>query len=191
MLARCLAALLAATGLLLGACGDDKKGAGSPAKTTAAVNAPAATGAALSGTGYRLNLASGWRDATKQASQSAFRFDVVIVKPRKRFSTNVNIIRVKAPREVAPKDLRDTYRGELDSIGATGVTDSTPFAVDGDDGITYQYDKKAPTGDQLRGRQVLVVHGGYVHTITLTATDSQFEAANKQFDSMLSSWHWT
>jgi len=49
------------------------------------------------------------------------------------FDTNVNILRAKTPG-VDIEDLRKGYRGELASIGATGVTDSKPIKLDGDDG---------------------------------------------------------
>ena len=174
---RFLLAVVIAGALLLAGCGDDKKDSPSPRS--------------VSGTGYRLDRPPDWQDGTKQGRrQGVFNFDLVLVEPRKPFNTNVNILRAKAPG-VDLGDLRNGYRGELDSIGATDVTDSKPISVDGDDGITYLYRKKTPSGDEVRGRQVLVVHDGFVHSVTLTALEDQFATAEEDFDSMMSSWRWS
>ena len=176
MASRFLLTVFAAGAVLLVGCGDDKDSSSSRS---------------VSGTGYSLDRPQDWQNGTKQGRrQGVFNFDLVLVKPRKPFNTNVNILRAKAPG-VDIDDLRKGYRGELDSIGATGVTASKPIRLDGDAGITYQYLKKSPSGDQVRGRQVLVVHDGFVHSITLTAIEDQFATADDEFNSMLSSWRWS
>lgn len=176
---RFLLALFAAGALLVAGCGDDKKDDAQKSERS------------VSGTGYTVERPAQWQDGTKQGrKQGVFNFDLVLVKPRKSFNTNVNILRAQAPG-VDLDDLRRGYRGELDSIGATNVTDSEPISVDGDKGITYRYLKKTPNGDSVRGRQVLVVHAGYVHSITLTAIASEFATAQDEFDSILDSWRWS
>jgi len=188
--ARLLITLLVITALLFTGCGDDKKDSSDSGSDAKPPSGPAATGDSVSGTAFTLNLAPGWRDATEEADGGAFNFDLVLVKPGKQFSTNINILRENPSGDVDVDDLREQYRGQRDSVGATGVTDSTPVSLDGDDAITYKYVKKTPGGDEVRGRQVLVVHDDFVLTITMTAITSEFAGANDDFDSMLASWRW-
>jgi hypothetical protein len=172
--------LLLALALLLAGCGGDDGGGGKQPlrKNTAA------------GTGYDLVLAPGWRDVSKNAEGSVIRFDLLIGKKGGTFNTNVNIIREKLPPAAKLEDLRKIYRGQLNSVGAKNITGSRPAAVGGDDAFTYEYDQEGPTGEQIHGRQVAVVHGGHAHTITLSASAAKFDSANQEFSRMLRSWRW-
>jgi len=173
-------ALLLALGLLLAGCGDDDGGDG---------DGKARKGSA-SGTGYSLVLAPGWTDATKNAKGSVIRFDLLIGKKGGTFNTNVNIIREKLPDEASLEDLRKIYRGQLNSVGAKNISGTRAAAVDDAEAFTYEYDQQGPTGEQIHGRQVAVVHDGYSHTITLTALTTKFDAVNQEFSEMLRSWRW-
>ncbi len=174
-------ALLLALGLLLAGCGgDDDAGDGDGALRKGAA----------SGTGYALQLAEGWKDATKDAEGSVIRFDLVVAKQGATFNTNVNVIREKLPEDAALEDLRKIYRGQLTSVGAKNISGTRPAAVDDEDAFTYEYDQQGSTGEQIHGRQVAVVHDGHAHTITLSALATEFDAANQEFSQMLRSWRW-
>ncbi len=147
-------------------------------------------GGSVSGTGYEVTLAEGWKDGTDKVEGSVIRFDLLIGKAGGTFNTNVNILRESVPDEVGLGDLRTIYRGQLDAVGATKITAAKALNVDDDDGFTYEYDQKSPQGDELHGRQVAVIHKGRAHTITLTALASRFASANDEFDEMLGSWRW-
>jgi hypothetical protein len=179
MRTRHAASLLLALVLLLAGCGGDGGADKQPLRKNTAA-----------GTGYDLVLAPGWRDVTKKAEGSAIRFDLLIAKQGGTFNTNVNIIREKLPADEKLEDLRKIYRGQLNSVGATNITGSRPAAVGGDDAFTYEYDQEGPTGEQIHGRQVAVVHGGHAHTITLSASAAKFDSANQEFSRMLRSWRW-
>jgi hypothetical protein len=173
MRTRHVLAALVALGLVLAGCGGD--------------DSPEGT---VSGTGYTFKLAPGWTDATKRAKRSIIRFDVVVGKKGTRFATNVNILRVEVPKATTLDDARHVYRRQLESLGVTRITGTRAAAIDGDDAFTYEYDQRTAADDAVHGRQVVVLHDGHIDTITLSALNARFDAANQEFSTMMRSWQW-
>lgn len=179
MHARRAVILLIALGMLVGGCGGDDDGAGGGDR-----------GRTASGTGYELALADGWTDQTENAKGSIINFDLLLAQRGGSFDTSVNILRENVGADVDNEDLRKVYRGQLESAGARGITPTRPAALDDEDAFTYEYTQRTPTGAEVRGRQVALVHEGHAHTITLTALRTKFDAANADFSKMLRSWRW-
>lgn len=173
----------AAVALALAGCGS---GAATPARNTKTV--PAAR-AQLHGADYALALAPGWRDTTTTHHQAkAVDREISEHSPR----AVAVISRVRPPAGVATsKVLRDTAARELAGARATAHTSRRPLTLDGAQAITYQFRATSKAGARIQARQVLAVHGGRIHVITMIASRARFQAADAALGAMLASWRWT
>jgi hypothetical protein len=185
---------IAAAGLLLGGCGANSKPPGdraAPAQTATAgtVTIPPTTGGRLRGADYAFDLAAGWTDTTSKRKNAAGVDRVVAVKLPRAVAV---IAIVKATAGVgAARLLRDRRRAEIAGAHATASTQARPLTLDGQSAITYQYRSTTPAGAKTQTRQVLVVHKGRLHVITLVAARAPFTGADTALGAMLATWRWT
>jgi hypothetical protein len=187
VLQRRLLGSMAVAGLLLAGCG----GASKPSQTTtpATVTIPPTTGGRLSGADYAFDLAAGWTDTTSKRKHAAA-VDRVVAATRPRAVAVVAIVRATAGVS-ATRLLRDRRRAEIAGAHATASTQARPLTLDGQSAITYQYRSTTPAGAKTQTRQVLVVHKGRLHVITLVAARAPFAGADTALGAMLATWRWT
>jgi hypothetical protein len=177
--------------LVCAGCGSNATSGSAPSSRTA--TAPVAggvapTGPRLRGADYALTLAAGWRDATKKVRSAAV--DRVIARRRPRAVAVIAML--KAPSGVSRRKLlSDRARSEIAGVHATAVTRRRQIRLDGEQAITYEYRSTSPAGAKVQARQLLVVHGGALHVIAVTAARAQFAQADTAFGTMLSTWRWT
>jgi hypothetical protein len=188
--------MAAVLGLVIAGCG----GAGTPttATRTAATNSTAGTTstAAAPGTGVRvrgadyvLDLEPGWSDTTLKRKRVAA-VDRVISSRIPPAVAEIALLRAPAGGAGTAARLQAQARSEIAGVHATAVTRKRPLTLDGARALTYQYRGKSPAGALIQARQVLAVHGGRMHIITLVAARAQFAAADTALGTMLSSWRW-
>ena len=171
--------LVALTLALIAGCGDDDGGDGGGGESGGA-----------SGTGYTLDPPEGWRDGTKEAKTGAINFDLVLLGERRDdFTGNVNILREEPPGEASLDDLKEAYRPQLESLGATDIQSGPDLEIDGEKALVHDY-RIGQQGRKLRGRQVAMPHDGGIYTVTLTSSDGAFEEDARDFQAMLDSWRW-
>ena len=169
---RRLALLVLAIALLAG-CGEDGGGGG-----------------ALGGTGYTLDAPEGWRDGTDEAETGAVNFDLLLLGQRRDgFTANVNILREEPGTEVTLDELKQTYRPQLEGLGATDIEAGNDVQLDGERALVHDY-RIGQAGSQRHGRQVALPHEDGVYTITLTSSEEGFDEDARDFQTMLDSWRW-
>lgn len=149
-------------------------------------------GDARSGSGYEVDLPDGWSDDTEEAeeAETAIRFDSLLRKEREDgFATNVNVIRERVGDDVALGDVEDTYEQQLRQFGASNIGKPVERELDGDPAVVrdYDYDQQ---GMDLAGRQLAVVHGGRLYTVTFTALATAFDDEVAEYEQILDSWRW-
>jgi hypothetical protein len=180
-----------AIGLLIGGCGSDGKTstASSPNAATSTTGAARNAGAPLRGADYTFNLAPGWSDTTKSHATTG--------GVDRTFANRVPhavavIAMLKAPSgQSTSKLLRARAKRETAGAHATAVTVTRPLKLGGDSAITYQYRATTRAGSKIQARQVLVVHKGRLHVITVVAARPQFATADTAIGAMLGTWRWT
>jgi type IV pilus biogenesis protein CpaD/CtpE len=184
--------LVAVLGLALAGCGSDGASttAAKPAATTTSTAGAPRTGPRLRGADYALDLQPGWSDTTLKRKRAAA-VDRVISSRVPPAVAEVALLGAPAGRVSTAQRLQAQARREIAGVDATAVTRKRPLTLDGARAITYQYRSTSPAGARIQSRQVLAIHGGRMHVITLIAARTQFAAADTALGTMLSSWRWT
>jgi hypothetical protein len=150
------------------------------------VSLPATSDRATPGIGYEATRPAGWRDETSSAKTLA-RIDLVFT----RRGRAVTVLRQSAPYDMGLDDLR-AIRRDARRAGARDVTPAKRTELDGEStAVTFRYRVSSPQGVRMRARQVVVLRGGAVYQITLTATTRAYQSASEDFVAFLRSWRWT
>lgn len=177
--------------LLIGGCGSDGRTStdASPRAAATTTGSTRNAGAPLRGADYTLKLAPGWSDTTKSDATTGG-VDRTFAK---RVPHAVAVIAMlKAPSgQSTSKLLRARAKRETTGAHATAVTATRPLKLSGDSAITYQYRATTRAGSKIQARQVLAIHKGRLHVITLIAARSQFASADTALGAMLGTWRWT
>jgi hypothetical protein len=182
---------IAALGTAVAGCGGN--GGGTTPATSPPATSPAtapATGARLRGADYTLVLEPGWSDTTLKRKRAAA-VDRVISARFPRAVAEITLLRAPAGHASSAERLRAQARREIAGVRATAVTRNRPLTLDGASAITYQYRSRSPAGALIQARQVLAIHGGRLHVVTLVAGRAQFAAADTALGLTLARWRWT
>jgi hypothetical protein len=186
-----LAGSTVAIALSIGGCGSDGKTStdSSPRAATSTTAAAQATGPRLRGADYAFNLASGWSDTTKRHATTGG-VDRTFAKRVPHAVAVVAMLKAPSGQSIS-KLLRAKAKRETAGAHATAVTATRPLKLSGASAITYQYRATTRAGSKIQARQVLAVHKGRLHVITLIAARSQFATADNALGAMLGTWRWT
>jgi hypothetical protein len=181
--------------VLLAGCGSSGVGTTTRARAAPAAPAPVtatttagAPQARLSGPDYSLVLEPGWRDTTSTAP-SAGPNDRVIALHLPR--TVVVFAVRRAPHGAgAATLLRARAARELAAARPTQRTRPRSLKLDGAPAITYKYRATTAAGAKIQARQVITLHGGRIHTITMVVAQPRFAVADEALGAMLATWRW-
>lgn len=193
--------------LLLSSCGSDSdksdtaKGGSTTAAATTVASVPVAPSAApltggktIKGTGYTVDVPSGWRDGSAALKGSAIKFDNAYLNPKGEVpKENIIVIRETPPgvEKVTLPALDQQFRAQASINAKPGTLSATlPATLDGNEADTYTYAMKTP-GINGRQRQLFAIHDGAIYTITWTAPAKGFDESSELFDRILAGWHWT
>jgi hypothetical protein len=150
----------------------------------------AADGAVLSGSGYKITAAKGWKDGAAAAPKTV---DLVIAAaPKEQFAANLNVVVVPAtPGETlqaAKKQLPIVYPRSFTQYVQLKQGDIT---VDGTPGMTNTANHTAGSPPHtLWMHQAFFIKGGKVYTLTCTALDSNHAEYEADFNAMIQSLKW-
>ena len=146
----------------------------------------------VSGSGYSVELPTGWSDSTDEAEdvETPVRFDRVLSKKSQDgFATNVNVVRERAPEGITLDQVEEQFRRQIEGLGATNLTPPEEIEVDGEGAVARNYTLKG-SGKTVRGRQIFSVHDDRVFTVSFTSLPERFEAERAEFQEILDSWRW-
>lgn len=138
-------------------------------------------------------LPPGFTDATGSVQGGAINVLFLAVGPRIDNETiNINVIREAARGRT---DMNQIVQAELTGIKglvpqANSFSPVASLSIDGAPARSLNYVGR-PSGHLLRLRQVFVLHGGWIYTITYTALPATYEAHVGALDQVIAGWVWT
>jgi hypothetical protein len=192
-------ALLGGSLFFLAGCGSSTISGGSKATSrpsTASVRtstkAPSGTVQSTDGR-FQTVIPAGFVDATSSVQSGVANVQYVAVGPRRHgFATNINVVREPAQGR---SDMDQIVALELATIKrlapqAGGFSKVTRLTVGGEPARAVVY-LNTPTGNRvLRQRQVFVVQGRWIYTITYSALPGAYGADVRALDTVTTAWRW-
>jgi hypothetical protein len=138
-------------------------------------------------------IPAGFVDATSSVQSGVANVQYLAVGPRHHsFATNINVVREPAQGR---SDMNQIVGLELATIKrlapqAGSFSNVTRPTVGGEPARAVDY-LNTPTGNRvLHQRQVFVVHGRWIYTITYSALPSAYVADVGALDAVTTAWRW-
>lgn len=131
---------------------------------------------------YEVGFLEGWRDASQ----------VVLIGPELPvFTPNVQIHREPLPEESLEEFFRE-QRAELAALDGFRLLDHGDRMLGGQKALYHAYSWELPNQVNLRVRQlqIVTVRNGTLFTVTSSALESDWEAAEAGFELTLSGFAW-
>jgi hypothetical protein len=138
-------------------------------------------------------LPSGFQDGTRSAQGGAINVLFLAVGPRIANETiNINVIREAAAGRTDMGEIAGTELKGIRSLvpQARSFSQVSSLTVGGSPARAVDY-LGIPNGHRLHLRQVFVLHGGWIYTITYTAQPSTYQSHLAALDQVVGSWVWT
>jgi hypothetical protein len=142
---------------------------------------------------FATTLPAGFQDETSSAKGGTINVLLLAVGPRIDNETiNVNVIREAAGGRTS---IDEVGSAELKGIRALvphtrSFSPLSSLTVGGSPARAVDY-LGLPSGHLLHLRQVFVLHGGWIYTITYTALPSTYQAHLSAFNQIVNNWEWT
>lgn len=153
------------------------------------IDATAASGATVSGTGYSYSIPEGWAQADPSIAQGT---DTVAVdqNPTGDFATNVNVV-LSPAGEITPEQVETAAVKELEDGGGSDVTVLDRVVIAGGEAAHVGAQGKTSNGGTYRIQQYYPSHDGQTMVITFSyAEDVPSDEARGIAESVLASWTW-
>jgi hypothetical protein len=142
---------------------------------------------------FQTVIPAGFVNATNSVQSGVANVQYLAVGPRHHsFATNVNVVREPARGR---SDMDQIVGLEIATIKrlapqAGSFSKVTRLTLGGEPARAVDY-LNAPTGNSvLHQRQVFVIHGGWIYTITYSALPSAYVAHVRALDAVTSAWRW-
>lgn len=176
---------------------DDARGTAAPRPGTLDPDPVGGTTAAsgrAAGTGYSVQVPTGWNDGAKRFEGSSLDVDRTYVKGRgSDVTTSILVVRStpSGARSRGIDGLATTVRRQLQSgAGGADVAQSASRRVDGEPAIAFVV--RRSLGDTaIVQRQVAVLRGSALYIVGLTAARRTYDDDERTFARFLASWRWT
>lgn len=163
-------------------------GRGGQPGTRISVSRAAADGEEI---GYSVALPVGWNDLTGTVPerQGAVLVDVVFEPPPPANGSIIVTRSLRYLQDPAPKgtSLRSLMPAIVREFGGA-VTARRPTRLDGTPAVTLEI---APSENGVEARQVVVLRGGQILFVALTAPEARFDSLVPVFEDVLDSWDWS
>ena len=183
------------TALVLAACGGSgtkPPSSSTSTRTNAQFIAPAGTVKSSDGS-FATTVPTGFTDETSSAHGGAVKVLYLAVGPRIDNQTiNINVFREAAAGRT---DINAITAAELTGVRALmphahSFSPVSALTVGG--ALARSVDYQGLPGDQLLHlRQVFVLHGGWIYTITYTALPNTYQAHVGAVDELIGRWIWS
>lgn len=200
MIGRRLAVILAVTVPLAAGCAATSSFGGRSKTTNRPPTAPTSTtGQAQSPTvtsvdgSFQTIVPSGFVDATRSVRSGVANVQYLAIGPRANgFATNINVVRESSGGRTDIDQITALEVAAIRRIDPRAHHFSQPSAitVGGAPARSVAYYNR-PTGQRLlRQRQVFVVHGRWIYTITYSALPNAYAAEVGAVDRVAAGWQW-
>jgi hypothetical protein len=137
----------------------------------------------------------GWTDKTKdQAAVTSVNAGgtvlMLLYAPPTSAGLGNEHIDVSTVAQPVPDDQLGAYLSSAGQNGATNVSQSEPFDLDGNTGVFVTYDLKSSNAVPLEAQDMVVNHGGNTYDIVLNTAQADFAAQLPALQRVLSGWRW-
>jgi hypothetical protein len=141
---------------------------------------------------FTTTVPTGWSDSTGDARAVAAvsangQVLMLLVVGATAFNEHIDVAVAPQP---TPDDQLAGYLQSVAQNGATNLSPTQPFTVDGDPGIFITYNLMSTGGTLLKAQDMVVNHGGDTFDIVLNTAQADFAAQLPAVQSILDSWKW-
>jgi hypothetical protein len=162
------------------------------ASTSRSTTAHPPTATSIDGS-FETVVPTGFIDATRSVKSGVANVQYLAIGPRARgFTTNINVIREPAQGATGIAAIVGLEIATIKRIEprADHFSRSSKLTVGGATARAVDYFNRASGDRTLHQRQVFVGHGGWIYTITLSASPAAYAADVGAINEVTAAWEW-